>query len=52
MFESPLTSENEMTEFEKSVKKCGKSGMHNPLKSPERYLMWGDVFFQVAMQMR
>lgn len=33
-------------------KQVPKSGMHNPLKNPERYLMWGNIFFNIAAEMR
>ncbi|PWA55898.1 aldehyde/histidinol dehydrogenase [Artemisia annua] len=29
--------------FVESLSKCPKHGLHNPFKSPERYLMYGDI---------
>lgn len=29
--------------FVESLSKCPKHGMHNPFKSPERYLLYGDI---------
>lgn len=34
--------------FVESLSKCPKSGLHNPFRSPERYLMLGDVSTKVA----
>lgn len=53
-FPDPLTGENfihvpdtksekELQEFKKSMENCPKSGLHNPIKSPERYLLYGAV---------
>eukprot|EP00468_Gymnochlora_sp_CCMP2014_P005124 CAMPEP_0167754318 /NCGR_PEP_ID=MMETSP0110_2-20121227/8202_1 /TAXON_ID=629695 /ORGANISM="Gymnochlora sp., Strain CCMP2014" /LENGTH=513 /DNA_ID=CAMNT_0007640181 /DNA_START=136 /DNA_END=1677 /DNA_ORIENTATION=- len=33
----------EVLEFAKSLSSCPKSGLHNPLKNVERYIMLGDV---------
>lgn len=41
-------TEEELTEFQISVNKCPKSGLHNPLKNPERYLLYGDVCHRSA----
>jgi 1-pyrroline-5-carboxylate dehydrogenase len=35
-----------------SLKSVPKSGLHNPMKNPERYLMLGDVSFRAAEEMR
>lgn len=42
----------ELNEFRNSLKQCTKSGLHNPLKNPERYLKYGDVMFRAAELMR
>jgi 1-pyrroline-5-carboxylate dehydrogenase len=42
----------EIDEFIKSLKKCSKSGLHNPLKNPERYVMYGDISAKVAQHLR
>ncbi|MCL7045654.1 hypothetical protein MKW94_030958 [Papaver nudicaule] len=34
--------------FVESLSKCPKHGLHNPYKSPERYLMFGDISTKVA----
>ena len=34
--------------FVDSLKSCPKSGVHNPLKNPERYLLYGDVCKKAA----
>ena len=40
--EIPDTQEaGELDLFSKSLKKCPKSGLHNPFKNPERYLLYG-----------
>ena len=44
----PNTSQNELAPFIESLKSVPKSGLHNPLKNPERYLMLGDVCFRTA----
>jgi hypothetical protein len=33
-----------------SIKNVPKSGLHNPFKNPERYLMLGDVCFRTEIQ--
>ncbi|KAI3766813.1 hypothetical protein L2E82_16887 [Cichorium intybus] len=35
--------ENGIKPFVESLTKCPKHGLHNPFKSPERYLLYGDV---------
>ncbi|KAJ0536398.1 putative L-glutamate gamma-semialdehyde dehydrogenase [Helianthus annuus] len=35
--------ENGIKPFVESLSKCPKHGLHNPFKSPERYLLYGDV---------
>ncbi|OVA09061.1 Aldehyde dehydrogenase domain [Macleaya cordata] len=34
--------------FVESLSKCPKHGLHNPFKSPERYLMFGDISAKAA----
>ncbi|XP_042499447.1 delta-1-pyrroline-5-carboxylate dehydrogenase 12A1, mitochondrial [Macadamia integrifolia] len=34
--------------FVESLSKCPKSGLHNPFKAPERYLMYGDITTRAA----
>ena len=37
------TSEGELSPFVASLRKTPKTGLHNPFKNPERYLLYGDV---------
>ncbi|KAM3374690.1 putative aldehyde dehydrogenase [Capsicum galapagoense] len=41
-------NESELKPFVESLSKCPKHGLHNPFKSPERYLMLGDVSTKAA----
>lgn len=43
IFSIPDTQVEEITPFIESLRKCSKSGMHNPLKNPERYLEYGEI---------
>lgn len=38
--------------FVDSLRACPKHGLHNPLKNPERYVMWGAVTARAASEMR
>ncbi|CAL4902058.1 unnamed protein product [Urochloa decumbens] len=38
----------EIKPFVESLSKCPKHGLHNPLKAPERYLMYGDISAKAA----
>ncbi|GER38569.1 delta-1-pyrroline-5-carboxylate dehydrogenase 1 protein [Striga asiatica] len=40
--------EKEIKPFVESLSSCPKHGLHNPFKSPERYLMLGDVTTKAA----
>lgn len=44
----PDTSYDEILPFVQSLQACSKSGLHNPLKNPERYLLYGDVCAKAA----
>ncbi|KAG2499023.1 hypothetical protein HYH03_003208 [Edaphochlamys debaryana] len=48
----PHTQPDEIAPFVKSLKAVPKTGLHNPLKNPGRYLLYGDVSFKVAAEMR
>lgn len=48
----PDTQLYEIEPFVSSLKAVPKSGLHNPLKNPERYLMLGDVTARIAHEMR
>ena len=43
---------NEVAPFVESLAAVTKSGLHNPLKAPERYLLYGDVSHKAAALMR
>jgi len=45
---NPKQSNDELKPFIDSLKSCPKSGLHNPLKKPERYLLYGQVCKKVA----
>jgi 1-pyrroline-5-carboxylate dehydrogenase len=38
--------------FVDSLRACPKHGLHNPLKDPQRYVMWGAVTSRAAAEMR
>ncbi|XP_021904709.1 delta-1-pyrroline-5-carboxylate dehydrogenase 12A1, mitochondrial [Carica papaya] len=40
--------ETEIKPFVESLSKCSKHGLHNPFKSPERYLLYGDITAKAA----
>lgn len=46
------TSSDELRPFIHSLKSCPKSGLHNPLKNPERYLRLGNICAQAASKMK
>ena len=48
----PATTVEELPEFVKSLRSCPKSGLHNPLKAPERYVMLGKVSVAAAAELR
>ncbi|GFR43750.1 hypothetical protein Agub_g4862 [Astrephomene gubernaculifera] len=48
----PHTQPDEIGPFVDSLRAVPKSGLHNPLKNPQRYLLYGDVSFRVAAEMR
>lgn len=50
--EMPDTQVGETQPFLESLRKVPKSGLHNPLKSPERYNLYADVCFAVAAELR
>ncbi len=43
------TSVDELRPFIKSMESVSKSGVHNPLKNVERYLMYGDISRKVCL---
>ncbi|CAE8643778.1 unnamed protein product [Polarella glacialis] len=48
----PDTSSEEAKVFAKNMKNVPKSGLHNPLKNPERYRLYGDVAALMAQAIR
>lgn len=44
----PLTSVEELKGFAESLDACPKSGLHNPLKNTQRYVMYGKVCQRAA----
>lgn len=48
----PHTATAEISPFVHSLKRVPKSGLHNPYKKPERYIMYGQISAQVAEEMR
>ncbi|XP_074277305.1 putative aldehyde dehydrogenase isoform X2 [Silene latifolia] len=40
--------ESEIKPFADSLSRCPKHGLHNPFKSPERYLLYGDISMKAA----
>lgn len=43
IFTIPNTQSSELGPFFESLRKVPKSGLHNPLKSPERYVQYGEI---------
>ncbi len=48
----PLTSEEEIQPFIESLARCPRHGLHNPIKNPERYAMYGEVVAKAARFLR
>ncbi|KAK9846973.1 hypothetical protein WJX84_002048 [Apatococcus fuscideae] len=48
----PDTQGNETELFVKSLRTTPKSGLHNPLKNPERYIMYGEISARVSEELR
>ena len=48
IFTIPDTSKEDLCPFVKSMEGVTKSGLHNPLKNVERYLMYGEVSRKVS----
>lgn len=45
-------SDADLKLFSDSLKRCPRSGLHNPLKNPERYAQYGEISFKLAEAMR
>ena len=48
LIDVPLTEKSEMTDIINLMNACPKSGLHNPLKNVERYLLYGQICRKVA----
>ena len=48
IFTIPNTRVSELGPFFESLRKVGKSGLHNPLKNPERYVQYGEISRKVS----
>ena len=44
-------SDDELKEISENMKKCPKSGLHNPIKNVERYNLYGDICTQAVIQL-
>lgn len=52
MMTIPFTSVDELKPFARSLASCPKSGLHNPLRNTDRYLLYGNVCHRAAAMMR
>lgn len=48
----PNNQKHEVDDFVESLRRVPKTGVHNPFKNPERYLMYGEISAKVAEEMR
>ncbi|XP_002968656.2 probable aldehyde dehydrogenase [Selaginella moellendorffii] len=48
----PEATGHELPEYIESLQSCPKSGLHNPLKNPERYLLYGDISARAASSLK
>ncbi len=51
IFTIPNTQISELGSFFESLRKVEKSGLHNPLKNPERYVQYGEISRKVRIFM-
>jgi 1-pyrroline-5-carboxylate dehydrogenase len=49
IFTVPDTQVDELGPFFESLRKVTKSGVHNPLKNPERYVQYGEISRKVCL---
>ena len=49
IFTIPDTQVSELGPFYDSLRKVSKSGLHNPLKNPERYVQYGEISRKVCI---
>jgi 1-pyrroline-5-carboxylate dehydrogenase len=48
IFTIPDTQVDELPQFIESLRRVPKTGLHNPLKNPERYLTYGEISRKVG----
>jgi 1-pyrroline-5-carboxylate dehydrogenase len=49
--ELPNTKSGELGPFFANAASCPKTGLHNPLKNPERYVMYGEIMHQAGHEL-
>jgi 1-pyrroline-5-carboxylate dehydrogenase len=49
IFQVADTQSDELEMFKASLRKVPKSGVHNPLKRPERYVQYGEISRKVRL---
>lgn len=47
----PDTQIDELQPFVDAASSCPKTGLHNPLKNKERYLLYGDICHKAGVEM-
>jgi len=47
----PNTQGDEVDDFIQSAAACPKSGLHNPIKNPQRYVLYGEVFHKAGAEL-
>lgn len=52
IFTIPDTQVDELPQFIDSLRSVSKTGLHNPLKNPERYIMYGEISRKVGFTIR
>ncbi|EGR31663.1 hypothetical protein IMG5_104850 [Ichthyophthirius multifiliis] len=48
----PETKDDELTDFINNVKQVPLSGLHNPLKNPQRYQQYGQLLLKLSEELR
>jgi len=51
MFEMPTPTKDEVAPFIERMKNCPRSGLHNPIKNPQRYVHLGEVNHRAAAEL-
>eukprot|EP00041_Stephanoeca_diplocostata_P041779 m.8855 g.8855 ORF g.8855 m.8855 type:complete len:582 (-) comp6770_c0_seq1:965-2710(-) len=47
----PQTSADELEPFVRAAATCPKSGLHNPIRNPHRYVLYGDIAAKTAEEL-